>query len=405
MKQELNKTQLIKNGSFRYFLYSSIAATFAGGLNYIILIWIILQVNPTVNATLIGMLLFWTPTFFLSPYFGGLIDYSDRKKLAITTGLVRSIKFIFFAIIIWNHPTLWEVYGLAFLSGCFGALYKPLYPALILDLVGEDNLITASTISRVTNQVGNIIGRGLFTVVIFSLVKTYEAIFIVAALYLASGLLLLPTRFNHIKHDYTNNSVNVFTLVIKGYRYLASQERLILKALTQGVIFLFIISSSVLIGPYVRNILLQSNHFFGLSEGILALGTLTGLIFWSHLIKRLTLLSCLIMSCSVALLAYLILANTNNNILALLSFASVGFSWASYNLIVTEVQRKTAPDYQGRVQSAIYFDTAATLLLMTLLLHFSHNQITSQDAFLWLCFASCILLIALIFTKLKSRKT
>ena len=292
------------------------------------------------NATLIGMLLFWTPTFFLSPYFGALIDYSDRKKLAITTGLLRSIQFIFFGVIIWNHPTLWEVYSLAFISGCFGALYKPLYPTLIHDLVGEDNLITANTISRVTNQVGNIIGRGLFTIIIFSLVKTYEAIFIVAVLYLASALLLLPTRFNHITHNYTNNSGNVFTLVIKGYRYLVSQEQLIPKALTQGIIFLFIISSSVLIGPYVRNILLQSNHFFGLSEGVLAFGTLAGLIFWSHLIKRLTLLSCLIISCSVALLAYLILANTNNNILALLSFTSIGFSWASYNLIVTEVQKK-----------------------------------------------------------------
>jgi len=69
MKYWDQQLQLLKNSSFQFYLYSCTAGTFASGLAYIVTIWMIVSLHSNINATLIGMILFWLPSLVLSSHF------------------------------------------------------------------------------------------------------------------------------------------------------------------------------------------------------------------------------------------------------------------------------------------------------------------------------------------------
>ena len=43
-----------------------------------------------------------------------------------------------------------------------------------------------------------------------------------------------------------------------------------------------LMAAPVLVGPYVKDILHESNKIFGISEAMLSIGTILGAVFWSY---------------------------------------------------------------------------------------------------------------------------
>jgi MFS family permease len=384
----------LKNKSLRYYLYSTITATFASGLAYIFIIWSILQTHSNVTASLNAMLLFWLPTLLLSHYFGALVDRIDRKKLIIVTELIRSVKFLIFGLLLSYHPKAWEIYLLTLLSGCFAALYKPLAPACVQEIVSKDELLSANTCEKAANQIGNIIGRGIFTVTVLLIFNHYETLFVIAFLYLLSGLLIIPIkRKKRLTIKPFTASTGWVKSIIDGYRYLITHENLIVLAFFQSVVLFLMMSAPVLIGPYVKNILVSQNHVFALAEGLLAAGSLIGVITWKAIKKKNSIEYCLTLASFIATVCYTIFNQTHSVPIAFIGCFFIGFAWGSFTLILTEVQQKTRNEYQGRVQSAIHFDATITMVLLAIFLHLSSTPYSSQNIFLWLAITSFSLLV------------
>ena len=118
--------------------------------------------------------------------------------------------------------------------------------------------------------------------------------------------------------------------------------------------------SPVLIGPYVKNILVSQNHVFALAEGLLAAGSLIGVITWKAIKKKNSIEYCLTLASFIATVCYTIFNQTHSVPIAFIGCFFIGFAWGSFTLILTEVQQKTRNEYQGRVQSAIHFDATIT---------------------------------------------
>jgi len=400
-----HQKQLLKNRSFQFYLLSSIAGTFASGLAYIVIIWLVVSFHPTLNATLIGMILFWVPSLILSPYFGSIVDQYDRKKLIIIAESIRSIMFIVFGLFLLYQPDLWIVYLLLILSGCFAAFYQPLAPAFVHELVPMEQLVYANTNINMAYEFGNIIGRGIITVIALTFLGTYGALFLVGILYFISTITIIPIQRHHtIEPINSSKNISLIQNIIDGYRYLFSNKELLSYGFVQAVILIGLMAAPVLVGPYVKIVLHAGNRIFGISEAAISLGAIAGAFFWSYIANHVSNKICLVFASILASLSYLTLANTINITYSLAAFLLLGFSWGSFSLIMSLVQTLTDKNYQGRVQASISMAVTIIFILFSVFLHIFDKNYNAQSAFMLLAFL-CIFVFVGIITAQKFKKT
>lgn len=132
--------------------------------------------------------------FLTSFYAGVLCDRIDRKTLMITADLVRCAAVL--SLVLAPSPTpLGLFFVVAFLLGCFGALFEVSLQSSVPAIVGNENRVKANAILGACQSVGMVIGCSMGATLLGAL--GYKAAFGFDALsYLASAgnLFLLPLR-------------------------------------------------------------------------------------------------------------------------------------------------------------------------------------------------------------------
>lgn len=383
---------LLKNKSFLYYLYSCMAGTFASGLAYIVTIWMIVGINDEVNATLVGMVLFWIPSLVLSPHFGAVVDHHDRKRLIIIAESARAIMFFVFGIILMYQPSLWTIYALLILSGCFAALYQPLLPAFVHELVSSEQLLYANANINMAYEFGNIIGRGIITVAVLTLLSTYAALFMVAILYVISAVAIIPVqRYHRAEAGLLPRKLLFIKSIKDGYQYLFANRKLFWYAIVQSTILMSLMAAPVLVGPYVKTVLHAGNRVFGISEAAISSGAIVGAFFWTYLVKYITKESCIALACILAGFSYSVLAATSSVDYALVAFLILGFSWGSFALIMSLVQTYADKVFQGRVQAAIASGVTLIFIFFSIFQYILGESYSAQHAFMmltWICLLS-----------------
>lgn len=400
MKYWEQQKQLLKSTSFQLYLCSCSAGTFASGLAYIICIWMVVNFHSSINATLIGMLLFWLPSLILSPYFGAIVDHYDCKKLIIVAELLRVIKFSIFGIILFYQPTLWIVYLLLALAGCFASLYKPLLPAFVHELVPAEQLVYANTNIGIAYELGNIVGRGIVTVVVLTFMGVYGGLFMIAALYFVSAVTMIPVKRYQSEPSSTRiQKLNIIKSIYDGYHYLFSNKELLLYALVQAMVLMSLMAAPVLVGPYVKIVLQADSKVFGISEAAMSAGAILGTFFWGYMASRKSKELCLLFASMLAGISYVGLASTIKVNYALLAFLLLGFSWGSFAVIISLVQMLTDKNYQGRVQAAIGAMVTIVFIGFAIFLYYFDKSYSAQSAFILLSFLCLFVFVGIIIAQ------
>jgi MFS family permease len=365
----------------------------------------IVSLHASINATLVGMIIFWLPSLILSPYLGAIVDHHDRKKLIILAESVRAIMFVFFGVLLIYQPSLWAIYLLLILAGCFAALYQPLLPTFVHELVPKEQLLYANTNINMAFELGNIIGRGIITVVVLTFLGTYGALFIVALLYILSAVTMIPIQRHHALASNKTYSLKISFIknIKEGYQYLFSKKELLHYALIQSLILMSLMAAPILIGPYVKTTLQAGNRVFSISEAALSTGTIIGAFFWSFLSHRISKELCLALSSILAGISYLTLAKTNEIHPALIAFLLLGFSWGSFPLIMSTVQLLTDKNYQGRVQASIGVAVTIVFICFAIFLYHFDTHYNAQSAFILLSVLCVFILIGIFLAKYSTK--
>jgi len=183
-------------------------------------------------------------------------------------------------------------------------------------------------------EFGNIIGRGIITVVVLTFLGTYGALFVVSLLYSISAVTMMPIERHHKEEPAKpTQKLSFIKSIIDGYYYLFSNKELLLYALIQAAILMSLMAAPVLVGPYVKIVLQAGNRMFGISEAIISTGAIIGALFWSYLADYISKESCLAIASVLAGSSYLILAKTAGISYALIAFFVLGCSWGSFSFI------------------------------------------------------------------------
>lgn len=208
------------------------------------------------------------PMLFLGPFAGSFVDRLNPKKVMLAADLVRAA--LIAGII--AAPSLTVVYALAFLSATASLFFMPARSATIPELVGKENILTATALSQVTYQTIMLIGPAAGGAIV-GFVGTWAAFAIDAASFVVSASVTFLVRFPKIPRSTRPATAGgVWDDLVEGVRFLWDTRVLQFAILTLGGTVVGFGFFSIIYMHLLRNELGIAPTQFGLLESAGAAG-------------------------------------------------------------------------------------------------------------------------------------
>jgi predicted MFS family arabinose efflux permease len=224
------------NRNFRRLWLAQIVSEL-GDWFYVVAIYsLLLQFTGKAQAVGLALVLQVLPSTLVGPTAGVVNDRIRRKRVMIAADLFRMV-IVACMMLVRSASLVWLVYPLLFFETVMYGFFEPARSAVIPNLVGEDQMLTANTVSSTTWSVNFAIGSALggFVAVWFG----RDAVFIVNALsFLVSALLIRGMCFDEPHADgptpFHVRELVDFSPVAAGIRYIRADRRLLATVLLKA---------------------------------------------------------------------------------------------------------------------------------------------------------------------------
>ena len=212
------------NPNFRR-LWSAQVVSEIGDWFYTLAIYnLLLQLTGRAGSVALALVLQVLPQTLIGPTAGVVNDRLRRKHVMIAADLGRMV-IVFSMLLVRSRTTVWLVYPLLVAETLLAAFFEPARSSVIPNIVAQEDVVLANTLSSVTWSVNLMLGATAGGVVAALLGR--DAVFIVNALsFLVSATLILGMRFaeSHVEgeHPFHTRELIDFSPVLAGIRYVRS---------------------------------------------------------------------------------------------------------------------------------------------------------------------------------------
>ncbi|WP_026695130.1 MFS transporter [Peribacillus kribbensis] len=216
----MENVKLLKNKQYVYLISSQIVSSIGDWLDLLALMALVSinwKASPMEMTYL--MLCLVLPSILFGSFAGVAADKVDRKKIMIFTDIMRAavVALVVFA------PNLWTVYLLIFMKSSFSALFMPAKNGKLKEIVSDEHMQQAVSISSMIDNGSKIIGPMVSGVVVSSF-GVHPAFYIDAATFVLSAVLLLNIKKStNLKNDADSGEKKNFLVEMKaGFSFLKS---------------------------------------------------------------------------------------------------------------------------------------------------------------------------------------
>jgi predicted MFS family arabinose efflux permease len=187
--------QLIRgNRNFRRLWLAEIVSEMGDWFYAIAIYSLLLQLTGKAQSVGLALVLQVLPSTFAGPTAGVVNDRLRRKHVMIAADLARMV-VVLGMILVRSAATVLLVYPLLFLETVMWAFFEPARSAVIPNVVGEEHVLIANTVSSITWSFNFAVGSALGGLVAVLLGR--DAVFVLNALsFLCSALLIGGMRFH-----------------------------------------------------------------------------------------------------------------------------------------------------------------------------------------------------------------
>jgi MFS family permease len=310
--------------------------------------WMVLTL--THSAVDVGLVSFWQflPYTTLGLFGGAISDRLDHRLALTGTQVALGVCACFLALFAFLHGhNLTIVYAIAAVRGMVQILNNPSRQALMIQMVGRDELANAISLNSGISNATRIVGPGIAGVLIavtgvgicFTLnAASYAAV--VAAL-----LMMRPQEFFPMRHARRDAFLNNLR---EGFRYAVRAPRVWLPLGMLVVISTLGINFSVLLPLLASQTLHAGSEVYGLITSLFGVGALTGALLSASL-GRATWKT-LILSGGGFSLFELLLAPQHTLVGVIVFLMATGICYTVYTATTNSMVQLAAPDtLQGRV--------------------------------------------------------
>jgi MFS family permease len=372
----MTNESLIRNKSYLHLIGAQIVSNLGDWLDYLALFALVgLYWNASPLGVASIMLCFICPLVLLGPVAGVLADRYERRTIMIASDLGRVVLVLSLVF----ATQLWQVCVILVLKGSFEALFNPAKNGKLKEIVPDEQMQQASSISAIIEQGAKIVGPTLGGLLVAA-AGIRIAFYIDAATFALSALILagVPKRSLRTVQapsgDEGNERVKpkpFLTEFREGMAFIRSVPLLLLgTALLSLVMLVLQIADSQLIvlARLIPNVNVDTIGYAMAASGI-------GMILSAGIIGRLKMLSPLpymaaggaLMGLMLAVAAVTVSAGGSPLWLAPLFFIGGGAAGLVFIPFQSSAQRFTPVEYSGRVFGAVGSVTMLATLLGPLL--------------------------------------
>lgn len=230
------------------------------------------------GATLVGRL----PWFLFALVSGALVDRMDRKRVMVTTDLMRAVGIALLAFGIWlGDAGLVAIYVMAFGLGVAETFFDTSAEALTPRLVAQDQLPAANGRLQALEWVGGAFAGPPLGALLFAIAASLPFFvdgvsFVVAAMLVA----LIPGSYRSSRVSDASLRADIG----EGLRWLWGQKLLRTLVLMAGVINLVMFSVTSVFVLYAQDILGVADVGYGLLLSVIGVGGLAGAMLAPRLV-------------------------------------------------------------------------------------------------------------------------
>ena len=189
---------------------------------------LLLDLTGKASSVAMALVLQVLPHTLLGPLAGIVNDRFSRRKVMIVTDLLRMV-IVACMLLVRSRGFVWVIYPLLFLETVMVAFFEPARNAVIPNVVDEQDVIVANTLSSATWSFDLAIGSMLGGIVAAWLGR--DAVFIINSLSFAASALLI-SRMNFVERhaDAANRHAEDqsagWSSIRAGFRYIAGNPKL-----------------------------------------------------------------------------------------------------------------------------------------------------------------------------------
>jgi MFS family permease len=189
------KFAALRSPECRRYLGGATLAMMADNIEHVITYWVIWQRFHSPALTGFEVISHWLPFLVLSPYFGGLADrYDCRKLIQASQGLFMAVSLCWGILFATGTLTVWDACILLILHGMAGALWAPPEQLLLEDFVGLPDLPSAIRLNSTARSLGILFGPVIGSALLLGLGPVH-GIWVNIAFYLPLTILMARTKF------------------------------------------------------------------------------------------------------------------------------------------------------------------------------------------------------------------
>ncbi|UPM52837.1 MFS transporter [Gottfriedia acidiceleris] len=223
------------------------------------------------------------PMALLGPVAGTIADRFSRKQLMVLSDIVRAGLFVLLAL----ANTLWMVYICLFTIGLFSAVFNPAKNGKLKELVSNEEIKSAMSITTMIDSATKIFGP-ILSGILVSAAGTTPVFYINSVSFIISAILIfwLPKVAQQIKEEKVKNKAksSYKTEFMEGVSFIKSNSQILVGMLFLGFSLLILQLSDSQIIVLIRELKHASPGLFG----YLVTGSGVGMFFSSLILAKKT---------------------------------------------------------------------------------------------------------------------
>lgn len=229
-----------ENRNFRRLWMSQIVSETGDWFYSLAIYTLLLQLTGRASSVALALILQVLPQTFMGPTAGIVNDRISRKRVMITSDLVRMV-IVLSMLFVRSRSMVWLVYPLLLFETVMVSLFEPARTSVIPNITRREDLVLANTISSTTWSMNLVMGAAIGGIVGAFLGR--DAVFIInAASFVVSALLIRGMDFNE-PHVIGGSSLRARDLVdfspfVEGVRYIRSNTRILITVFAKSGLFI-----------------------------------------------------------------------------------------------------------------------------------------------------------------------
>jgi MFS family permease len=311
--------------------------------------WLILDLTHSAEAVGVLGFFFYGPYALLGLVGGAVADRWDRRMTLLAGQIAMALCAAALAVIVFAHvASVWLIDAIAVVRGTVLVFNNPSRQALMVQLVGRQELGNAIALNSSVNNATRIIGPGLAGVLIQSTgIGMCFALNAISFIPVIWAIIAMRTSEFHMQSDVRRREPLIAS-IRSGLRYARHTKTVAISLSMMLVVSFLAINFNVLLPVLARQTMHGGPNIYGETTACFGFGALVGALIAASRARASRLL--LICACAAFGLAQLALAPQHRLLPVMLALFFTGVAYTIYTANTNAMVQLATPGFlQGRV--------------------------------------------------------